>query len=295
MAARENASAKDSAAQEKRRNHRSASSREGLHRAENSGVSADGIAGVMHTRVRTRQKPKEAIASAAGRHPMIAEHAIAHPRATRDVGAASTGDGANATVEGGDHGVGEKSNGGSTRGNGVMPQTTSMTTAAAAAAKRKGKTAAGGAHEDTKKRRQAEVHHHHHRSLRSAGSHGLDRDDACASRLRAEIEEGTIWDVAAAKTHRDCNAEDALETYAEWIQVRDRRIAANSRRTKKFIPLSDDVDTLLAAKDDVATTIMMLHKRELMYPISCGLKRYCSFDDRTQLLRCVSEPLSCLP
>ena len=124
------------------------------------------------------------------------------------------------------------------------------------------------------------MHHHHHRSLRSAGSHGLDRDDACASRLRAEIEEGTIWDVAATKTHRGGNAEDGnaaagLETYAEWIRVRDRRIAANSHRKKKFIPLSEDIDTLLATKDDVSTTIMMMHKRELMYPISCGLERYC--------------------
>lgn len=141
------------------------------------------------------------------------------------------------------------------------------------------KTAAAATPDTHKKKRKQNRHEQHGEEQRGLeqqrggigggiGGWNGDGDEGDRSpsytRLRAEIEEGSMWTL-----HNDAKASSD-----EWIRSCDRRLAANSRRKHKFIPLSDDVDALLAAKDDGAAAIMMMHKRELMYPICCGLHRH---------------------
>ena len=65
----------------------------------------------------------------------------------------------------------------------------------------------------------------------------------------------------------------AERLYADWIALRDRRLAENKRRKQKFLPVDDEFDSILTSNDDVTTTIMMMHKKELTHPMACGLNR----------------------
>ena len=139
--------------------------------------------------------------------------------------------------------------------------------------------------------------------------------DGGAARLRAEVEEGTVWHATmppfeaggtlgltdSFRNNANNSSSSMLSSggasgsksgdgsaappgtvvssspsgpFAEWLAVRDRRLQANARRKLKFIPLDDDIDTMITTVDDLSMTIALMHKRELMYPMYCGLRRH---------------------